>query len=437
MTKRNMNYFYKSKYVYVYLIAFSIIPLITFATFRIDFSRWYILLFWLLLEIAADLKPFRTIIYIQMDATLSFAVQMAMAILLDTWEAVWIVIIATLITEIISKKQWYKILFNVGQYSLSQLIAGIVFNSLKLSDSSINFDIIHDLPAALITVFVFYIMNSFFVSTVIALFSNNRFTDIFFNNYRVLAVFYFSNTPISIAAALLYDEQRPYTILILLPSLIMANQTLRWYDSLHTQTIETLNVVADIVDERDKYTYAHSLRVAEYAHKIAQELDLPSDVINEIETAGRVHDVGKIAINDFILNKPGKLTEEEYNKIKEHPVVAYRMLKNLKPYQKGAKYVLYHHERMDGKGYPEGISGSDIPLGARILAVADSYDAMTSDRPYRGAFPQWRAVEELKKYSGIQFDPAVVEAFIEVLKRDYGYNENAREAEVSLKNENG
>jgi len=435
MYKRKTDYLSKLKYVYVFLIAFSFVPLVTLASFRIDFSRWYILLFWLLLEIAADIKPFRTIIYFHMDATLSFAVQMAMLILLDTWEAIWIVTIATLITEIFSCKQWYKAFFNVGQYAITLLVASITFNSLKLSDSN-SFDIIQDLPAVLITVLIYYMMNSLLVSVVIALFSNNKFSTIFFNSYKVLAIFYFSNTPISIAAALLYNEQRPYTVLILLPSLIMANQALRWYDNLHAQTIKTLNVIADIVDQRDKYTYSHSLRVAEYAQKIAEELELSSDIVNEIEAAGRVHDLGKIAISDFILNKPDKLTKEEYEKIKEHPVVGYRILKNLKPYKNGAKFVLHHHERMNGKGYPEGLSGYSIPLGARIIAVADSYDAMTSDRPYRSALPQWLAVEELKKYSGIQFDPAVVKAFIEVLKRDYGYNENTNEAKASLKSEN-
>lgn len=431
---RQRDYILRFRYVYVYLIAFSAAPLIAVATPRISFNRWPYILFWLLLEIAADLRPFRSIFYIEMDISLSFAVQMAMVILLDTWEAVWIVIIATLIVEIISRKPWHKVLFNIGQYSISLLLTSLVFHSLKLSQGNINLDIIRDLPATLIAVLVYYLLNTFFVSVVITLFSDNRFIDIFFNDYKSIAAFYFSNTPISIAASLLYNEQRPYTILILVPSLIMANQTLRWYHSLHIQTVETLNVVADIVDERDKYTYSHSLRVAEYSRKIAQELNLPSDVVNEIETAGRVHDVGKIAVEDSILRKPGKLTEKEYDILKKHPVVAHRLLKNLKPYQNGAKYVLYHHERIDGKGYPEGISGMAIPLGARILAVADSYDAMTSDRLYRNALPQWIAVEELKKYSGIQFDPVIVEAFIEVLKRDYGYNENSKEAVKNLQN---
>ncbi|HOJ09640.1 MAG TPA: HD-GYP domain-containing protein [Clostridiales bacterium] len=409
------------KYFYVYLIGFSVFPLISYSTPHINFKGWFHILFWIILELAADLKPFRSIFYLRMDMTLSFSVQLAMIILLNTWEAVWIVIVATIIAELISKKEWYKAMFNAGQYGLSLLVTSFVFNLLKMSPNDIPLDIIKDLPAIIASVIVYYFMNTLFISIVISLFYGNKFIDVFFNDYKIMAAFYFSITPISIAASLLYQESHPYKALILIPPLIMADQSIRRYYSLHMETIETLNVLADIIDERDSYTYSHSSRVAEYSGKIAQELHLSSDAINEVETAGRVHDVGKIAIEDSILRKDGKLTTEEYDNIKKHPEVAYRLLKNLKPYKNGAKYALYHHEKIDGTGYPENLSGRSIPLGARILAVADCYDAMTSDRPYRKALPQSTAIKELLKYSGAQFDPVVVKAFIEVLKRDYGY----------------
>lgn len=415
------NFLNKLRYLYVYVIAFSSVPLFAFAVTQMHLRRWPYMLFWLLLGVASDLKPFRSISYIRMDISLSFAVQMAMVILLDPWEAVLIVIVSTLIVEIITGKQWYKGLFNVGQYALSLFITSLVFQALKLSPDSVNLDIIRDLPAILISASAYYLLNTFFVSLVITLFTDNRFMDVFLNDYKSIAAFYFSNTPISIAASLLYSEQRPYTILILVPSLIMANQTLRWYHSLHIQTVETLNVLADIVDKRDTYTYSHSLRVAEYSKKIALELKLPSSQIYEIEMAGRVHDVGKISIESHILKKPDHLTKEEFDVIKKHPLTGFSLLKNLKPYSNGVKYVLYHHERIDGKGYPEGIYGNDIPLGAKILAVADCYDAMTSDRPYRKALSREVSVKELIDHSGTQFDPIVVKAFINVLRKDYGY----------------
>jgi len=414
---KKINY----KFAYVYLIGFCIFPITWFAVIQVDFRNWYNLLFWIVLELAADLKPFRSIFYYRMDMTLSFSVQLSMIILLDKWEAVLVVIIATLIAEFISKKDWYKVLFNTGQYSLCLLITSIIFNLLKLSPPDVTLDIIKDLPAIIISVIVYYSLNTFFISIVISLFTGNRFIDVFLNDYKLMVWFYFSIAPISVAASLLYNPAQPYKILILLPPLTMADQAIRRYYTLSMETVETLNVLADIIDERDNYTYSHSLRVAEYSSKIAQELHLSQDAVNEIETAGRAHDVGKIVIEDGILKKPGKLTDEEYEKIKKHPEVGYRLLNNLKPYKSGAKYVLYHHERIDGKGYPHKLAGSSIPIGARILAVADCYDAMTSDRPYRKALPQATAVKELIKNSGTQFDPVIVKAFIKVLERDYGY----------------
>ncbi|HHV96570.1 MAG TPA: HD domain-containing protein [Clostridiaceae bacterium] len=417
---KKINY----RFIYVYLVGFSIFPIIWFAISHVDFNNWYILLFWIVLESAADLKPFRSILYYRMDMTLSFSVQLSMIILLDKWEAVLVVIVATLIAEFISKKAWYKALFNTGQYSLCLLITSIFFDLLKLSPPDVTLDIILDLPAIILSVIVYYTLNTFFISIVISLFTGNRFIDVFLSDYKIMVWFYFSIAPISIAASLLYTPTQPYKVLILIPPLIMADQAIRRYYTLSMETVETLNVLANIIDERDSYTYSHSMRVAEYSSKIAQELHLSQDAIYEIETAGRVHDVGKIVIEDGILKKPGKLTYAEYEKIKKHPEVAYRLLNNLKPYKAGAKYVLYHHERMDGKGYPHKLTGSSIPIGARILAVADCYDAMTSDRPYRKALPQKEAVKELIKNSGTQFDPVVVKAFIKVLERDYGYVHN-------------
>ncbi len=415
---------YKFRYVYVYLIGFSVFPLLILATPKIDFTaRYPYIIFWLILEILADIKPFRSIFYLKMDMTLSFAPQMAMIILLDPWEAVWIVVVGTIIVEIISRRQLHKLLFNSGQYGLCILITSYIFHFLKLSPPNINLDIIMDAPAIAISVTVYYLVNTFFISTVISMFSGNRFLDVFFNDFKIMTLFYLSITTISIGAALLYSDQKPYNILILIPPLIMTDQALRSYYNLHKETVETLNVLADMIDERDKYTYSHSIRVAEYAEKIAEELHLSAQAVNEIETSGRVHDLGKIILEDSILKKSDDLQEDEYSKIREHPIVAYKLLKNLKPYQRGANYVLYHHERMDGKGYPYNLQGRSIPVGARILAVADCYDAMTSDRPYRNALSQKDAVEELKKNAGTQFDSIIVEAFIKVLKKDYGYKE--------------
>jgi len=167
----------------------------------------------------------------------------------------------------------------------------------------------------------------------------------------------------------------------------------------------------------DRYTGGHSEEVAELSQQIARELGLKEDEIIDAYWAGLVHDIGKLLIPKTILNKESKFTQKDYELIKKHPRWAYELLKESKRLDTIAEYVLYHHERWDGKGYPEGIVGQNIPLISRILAVADSYSAMTSKRAYHQALDQKAAKIELKNNAGEQFDPEIVEVFIKILSQ--------------------
>lgn len=142
-------------------------------------------------------------------------------------------------------------------------------------------------------------------------------------------------------------------------------------------------------------------------------MNLDKDNVNQLRTAGLMHDIGKIGIEDKILNKDGKLNNHEWLEIKRHPEIGYRILSSANEFSKLADCVLEHHERWDGKGYPKGIDGLSISLQARIIAIADAYDAMTSERAYRKALSIEEAIAELRKYSGTQFDPEIVKVFIE------------------------
>ena len=168
--------------------------------------------------------------------------------------------------------------------------------------------------------------------------------------------------------------------------------------------------LAKAVDARDTYTGSHSTRVAELAAWIAHRLGLDQEQIELTRLAGSLHDLGKLAIPEEILRKPGPLTDPERLVLQRHPEIGHRMLESL-GVDPVAEWVLHHHERWDGTGYPERLSGEEIPLGARIIFVADAYDAMTSDRAYRGRLTPREAIEELERCSGTQFDPAIVAAF--------------------------
>jgi HD-GYP domain-containing protein (c-di-GMP phosphodiesterase class II) len=183
-------------------------------------------------------------------------------------------------------------------------------------------------------------------------------------------------------------------------------------DEISTGAIRAL---ADALDAKCDYTSGHSLRVSRFAVLIGRSLGLGDDHLKDIELAGILHDIGKIGVPESILWKPAKLTPEEQKIMAEHPVKSAQIIGELKGLKRAREYVLHHHEYLDGSGYPNGLKGDQIPIGARIILVADAYDAMTTDRPYRKAIGHQAAVAELRKQSGTQFDPKMVEALISVI----------------------
>ena len=195
-------------------------------------------------------------------------------------------------------------------------------------------------------------------------------------------------------------------------------ENLELFSDLQSFYLEMIQTLARALDAKDSYTHDHADRAGKYAKLIAQEMNLPDMVVRYIEYAALLHDMGKIGISDTILLKKGKLTDEEQKIIRQHPIIGYKIILPIKYLYPIAPLVLYHHERYDGSGYPEGLSGEEIPLGARIVAIIDAFDAMTSDRPYRKAPSVKTAVEELKKGMGKQFDPKIVKIFLDILSRE-------------------
>ncbi|MDQ7824610.1 MAG: HD domain-containing phosphohydrolase [Candidatus Eremiobacteraeota bacterium] len=179
-----------------------------------------------------------------------------------------------------------------------------------------------------------------------------------------------------------------------------------------------VKALANAIEARDTYTRGHVERVCRYSLEIANELHLSKHDLNEIEISSILHDVGKIGVPDTILKKPGPFTPEEREIMEKHTIQGKAIVEPIDLSQKVKDGILYHQERYDGNGYPNKLKGEDIPLFARILGVADAYDAMRSDRPYRKKLPREVAIAELKKYNGIQFDPVIVEAFMRVLQRN-------------------
>lgn len=204
----------------------------------------------------------------------------------------------------------------------------------------------------------------------------------------------------------------------------VALQNLKLIREQHEGYLNTIIALASTIDARDPYTYSHSNNVTKYAVRLAEELKLPNKVIEDIKYAGLLHDIGKIGIRDEVLLKPAKLTEEEFGQIKKHPLKGEEIIKSL-PFLKGvSKIIRQHHESFNGRGYPDGIKGEEIDLSARILKIADFFDAITTDRPYRKAFSLEEAKAVIMQNKGTELDPRLTDCFLEILEKEPGLISN-------------
>lgn len=221
-------------------------------------------------------------------------------------------------------------------------------------------------------------------------------------------------TVVGSLAAMIAERSPFFVPLLALPGFLV-QRAVQETVQLRADTHEALASLVEVVELRDPYTAGHSRRVATVSRLLALQLGLTAEEADTIESAGRVHDIGKVAIDPHILMKTTQLTAEEWEQMQLHPVHGANVIDRFAAYRLGAKYVRHHHERWDGGGYPDRIAGDEIPLGARILAVADSFDAMTSDRPYRSGMPIAKALSILSDGAGSQWDPRVVQGFITLI----------------------
>jgi putative two-component system response regulator len=207
----------------------------------------------------------------------------------------------------------------------------------------------------------------------------------------------------------------------------------RLYGDLQASYESTLQALVTALDIRDNETHGHSWRVVEYAVLVAERMGITGQELSWIRLGAILHDVGKIGIADAILRKPGKLEPHEWDEMRKHPELGHRMLKHIRFLAPALDVVLSHQERWDGSGYPRGLHGEAIPLGARIFAVVDTFDAMTSDRPYRKALTIEDALDEVRRFSGIQFDPKVAEVFLSIERDAWNHiRERAHQHVVAL-----
>jgi putative nucleotidyltransferase with HDIG domain len=212
-----------------------------------------------------------------------------------------------------------------------------------------------------------------------------------------------------------FGERDIRVLSILASQAALALQNANLFSQRDDLYLATLDAMARTIDARDPYTAGHSQRVAQYSAAIGKALGLDQKQLSSLERGGVLHDIGKIGVSDAVLRKPGPLTSEERTEIEQHPVIGYALLRDMSFIADVLDMVRHHHERWDGRGYPDQLKGQEIPLAARIMAVADAFDSMTSNRPYRNSLPLQVARARLLEASGTQFWPPAVNALVEIV----------------------
>jgi putative nucleotidyltransferase with HDIG domain len=409
-----------------YILATYVLTFISFLIFfKVEHTtffqiRFEILLFFVFLT---ALTESLTVTYRNISFSTSFAITVSSFILFGAFNAI-VILVLGYVLRVIKSNNKFKHIFNTPLYgtifNLCSLALPIMYGSYfyKLaSGTPYNGTLDNNLFAVIIFSGVFYIINTFIISIVYSITSKKGVIYSFLSNFKLVLLNTFVMTPFGILLAYLFNLYSYGGVMLLLVPIILTRYTFSLYIQTKSQYVETVDALMLAMEARDKYTEGHSKRVAEISSSIAKQLKYNDWKIEQLNMAAMLHDVGKIGIDDHILNKPGKLTKEEFDTIKTHPQIGYNILKDIKNLESILPIVRNHHERYDGCGYPDGKKANELSLDVFIIQLADSIDAMSTDRPYRKALHTDEVIEEVKKHTGSQFHPKVVEAYFKVLAK--------------------
>ena len=374
-------------------------------------ESWVPVLWWVAFGIAAELSPIsvpRSGAYITVSSALDYA---AIIIFGPTAAA----IISTVVTVAATgaRLPLHKLLFNASLFIIMIFAAGFVFDKAGGYLTSNVTQLILPLAACGAT---YFLVDTFGVSFIIALSQRTNPWRIWQRTYLWTIVTHLVGfVPLSAIMVVIYLHIGIPGVALFFVPLILARHSFKLYIDMREAHMNTVRALTSAIDASDPFTSGHSERVTEYSTSIARRMGLSERRVLMVEYASLLHDMGKIAIQHDVLLKPGKLSDDEWKEMRTHPETGARIVSDLH-FLKGAReVVLYHHERYDGKGYPDGLEGSEIPLEARIVKVADAFDAMMSDRPYRRGLSMDAAIEELRLGKGTDFDAAVVDVFLKLI----------------------
>jgi len=352
----------------------------------------------------------------------SIAVNLAALFILGPHLAIIAVFLSSLLSELFLRlnsdqsngraTKLIQIAFNVSQLVITVTLAGLFVRIFSLESQQLT-DFV-DFSLAVAVFAIYHIANLSFVTGIVSITAQKPFFQSLGNSIRQFFIQYMVLCVLALLLISVYSISVWHVFLALFP-LTLVHISFRGYVRLQTEARNTFERISQLLDARDHYTAVHSMDVAELAVKIGLEMGLGQREIDHIDIASRIHDIGKVAVPDAILRKTGRLDDDEWAKMREHPVISAELIAGIEIYSPVAMAVRHEHEHWNGTGYPDGLKGEEIPLLARIIAAADIYSALTTDRPYRKAFSKDETIRMINEMTEIELDPMVAAALLRVI----------------------
>lgn len=400
---------------YVYTVIIGGIVLFLYSLLTIDFSHFPLaqIITFLVLIIITEALPIH--LSPHTSISVSFAIIYAFILLTNPY----LVMIATFIGNVLiyMKSGWKKSFFNGAQFAISAFFSGYVFQ--LLGGYSYTWNQFAYYITIVISILVFFLSNASLIVIVVSLSTGIPIPVLWKKDVNGILLQYFGLFPYSLLLYLIYLRIGYIGLFLFFFPLMIARYSFKLYVETKKVHLELLRALTAALDAKDPYTQGHSARVAKISLAIAEKLNLSDKKQEMIEYAALLHDVGKIGIEDAILRKPGPLTEGEFVIVKQHPVIGFEIVSKVDFLKEIAVFIRSHHEKCNGSGYPDGKCLTDLPIESLILTVADVFDALTSDRPYRKAFSIEEALSIMENEGNKYYDMKVIKALKEILQEGF------------------
>jgi putative nucleotidyltransferase with HDIG domain len=426
--------------VYIAVVAFLGLVVLVASSIDVPTTGIDPVMFVLILVLVGIAQRNPVVLFRSSAISVAFAVKIAAYVLFGTPVAIWAAVVAVAVNAYTPKpKPVRKVLFNFGQFMLSTYLASSAYQLVGGMVPPGAF--VPTMLAVAVSAAVYFAVSSALTAAVITLTSAARFVDVWVRNFAWMPLNYLATAVNGAALALAYQSLGLIGVIVFVLPLGIAWYSFKLYMMKSTQVRERnrellstnenlrrtterleashVSVIAALLGSlaaKDRYTQGHSAATMQHALAVAKSLGLGPDEIAAVNLGALFHDIGKIGIPEHILRKPSALTDEEWAEMKTHPIIGANLIGEVPNLERIRPIVLAHHEHHDGSGYPNGLKGDEIPLAAQIISVADTYEAMTSTRPYRSALGHDQAVAELRRVAGSQLNPTVVDAFIRQLE---------------------